>query len=96
MLGILRIMCVVIDGQQAGRKFNSQMTQPTNVLNCRTHAEKDHRSDSMGPNKRNVKHIRLFQIQCKYRRKEVSRIITLKIHSKFIDAFTGIGCLRAH
>ena len=60
LFGILRIMCEVTDGQQAGRKFDSQKT---GITKCKTHTVEDDRSDGMGANQNNV-NIRLFQVKC--------------------------------
>ena len=48
LLGTLKITCNVVEGQQAGRKFDSQTTKPTAVLNCEIHTGEDCRSDNMG------------------------------------------------
>ena len=93
VLGILKIMCEVISRQQAGRKSDSQIRQPTSVPNCKTHTAQDYRLDSMGTNQSNINMLDYVR-PCanKESDNEASRSITHKNHSKFSDDFTGIGC----
>ena len=51
VLGILKITCEVIDSQQGGRKFDSQITWPVNIRKCKTHTAKDHRTGSIDTTK---------------------------------------------
>ena len=37
VLGILKIICEIINGQYAGMKFNSKITQPTGILKAYSH-----------------------------------------------------------
>ena len=43
MLDILGIKCEVLDSQEAGRMFDSQITQPTEGIKYKAHTERDHR-----------------------------------------------------
>ena len=95
MLGILKIMCEVIDGQQAGRKSDSQITWLKGILNCKPCSVEDHRSDSTDANQSNVNILDYFRSCAKTEaEKEASRSITQSIHSEFSDDFIGIGCFE--
>ena len=50
VLAILEIMCEVVNGQQVGRKFDSQIMQPSSALSFKTYTKIDCRSHSMGIN----------------------------------------------
>ena len=39
-------MCDVVEGQQADRKFNSQMMVPSIALSCKVHTDQESRSDN--------------------------------------------------
>ena len=86
LLAILRITFEVIDGQQAGRKFDSQMMGLTAILNCKTHSEEDHRSVSVDANHSNVNRLDYFMCS-KEAHKEANRAIMQNIHSEFSDFF---------
>ena len=53
---ILKIMCEIVEDQQAGKKFISQTIELVGTLDCRTCTGDDCRSDSIGitRNKPNV------------------------------------------
>ena len=40
VLGIVRITYEVLNSQQAGRKVDFQITQPTHTIKCKTHTVK--------------------------------------------------------
>ena len=40
LLGILKITCDVVGGQQAGRKFDSQTMEPSSALSCKVNTDK--------------------------------------------------------
>ena len=54
VLGIFKITCKIIDGQQTGRKFDSHIIWPAKVPKCKTHMVDDHRTDSRDANQSNV------------------------------------------
>ena len=47
MLGILKIMCDVTEGQKADRKFDSHTMEPFSILNCKTNTDRESRSDDV-------------------------------------------------
>ena len=46
MLGILKIMCKVVGGQQVDRKFNSQTVQPSNGYSCKANIGQQIKTDT--------------------------------------------------
>ena len=47
-LDIPKITCEVVDNKQVGRKFDSQIIEPTGTVNSRAHAGNNSRSHSIG------------------------------------------------
>ena len=47
LLGILKIMCDVIEGQQADRNFDSQTMEPSSGLSCKVNIDWESRSDNV-------------------------------------------------
>ena len=47
MLGILKIMCEVVEGQQADGKFNSKTVEPSIALSCKANTDQESRSDNV-------------------------------------------------
>ena len=46
LLGIMKIMCDVIEGQQADRMFDSQIIEPFSALSCKANTDIEGRSDN--------------------------------------------------
>ena len=86
MLGILKITCEIVNNQQAGGKFDSQIAQPTGILSCKTHKGEDCRSDSVGGNQSNVSILDYFRSCANIDAEKEANISIMKnIHDKFND-----------
>ena len=88
LLGILKILCVVIKGQNMDRKSDSQRVEPSSTLSCKANMDIDGRSD-------NADIIISISNMPDYFRSSTSReadsksgqLITQRIHSEFSDFF---------
>ena len=91
LLGILKITLEVVSGQQVGRKFTSQLTQPASILNYKTLNKKEYRSDILGSNQNNVNMLDYFRSSVNIEAdKEVSRLIMQRIDNQFNKVFIGV------
>ena len=67
LLGILKITCDVVEGQQTGRKFYSQTVKPSCTLSHKAKKDWEIRSDNADVINTNPKHARSFQVQHRQR-----------------------------
>ena len=45
LLGILRLICDAVKGQQTGKKFNFKTMKPSRTLSCNANPDQESRSD---------------------------------------------------
>ena len=95
LLSILKIMCDVVEGQQADRKFDSQTMEPSSAPSCKANTDWERRSDNMDVININSNMPDFFRSSMvREVGKRDNQLITQSIHNEFSDVFTGIGCFN--
>ena len=76
MLAMHKIMCEVINSEQAGRKLDSQIMQLTGNLKCKTHTLEDNNIDKRDTSQSNANILDYLQSSANIEAdKGVSRVI---------------------